>query len=152
MSCVTSSFLYSQPYMIHSLSFCRCASLTVASCIYHMVVNTGRSAVVLIVLTYMLRPHISLSLFSAWLCHNNQFAINSSGPNLYCLHACIGVCIKLFIVDVVILFHLLTNYSYQQFMVCDDVLYMQSSSGGISPTHAESKVLPSVYCCIANLC
>ena len=51
-----------------------------------MGVHTDRSTVVLVVLTFMHRPHISLTLFSSWLLHDNQSLINSSGPCLYSMH------------------------------------------------------------------
>ena len=63
-------FLSGKSCMIYALSSCRCASLVVASCISHMDVHTGRSIVVLIVLTFMLRPPY-FSLSSLWLWHNN---------------------------------------------------------------------------------
>ena len=42
--------------------------------------------IVMTVLTFMLRPHISLSLFSSWFWHDNQSAINSSRSDLYSMH------------------------------------------------------------------
>ena len=50
--------------MIYVLSSFRCAALAVASCISHIDVHTGRFTVVLIVLIFMLRPSIFLSVFS----------------------------------------------------------------------------------------
>ena len=73
-------FLCSQQCMIYGMKSCRCASWAVASCMSCMGVHTGRSTVVLIVLTFKLRPCIPLSLFSSWLQQDNQSAIYSSGP------------------------------------------------------------------------
>ena len=52
------TLLCGQPCMIYTLSSCRCAS-----CISCIDVHTGRPTVVLIVLTFILRPHIYLSSF-----------------------------------------------------------------------------------------
>ena len=86
MSCATSFFVCGQPCIIHALSSCRFAFLAVASCISYMDVHTGRSNVLLIVLKFMLKPSISLSLFTLWLCHDNQSAVSTSGPDLYRMH------------------------------------------------------------------
>ena len=61
-------FLCSQLCMIYALRSCRCASLAVAFCISFMDVHTGRSAAVLIVLTFMLRPPISLCFLHGYWC------------------------------------------------------------------------------------
>ena len=53
---------------------------------YYIDVHIGRSTAVSIMLTFMLRPHISSSLFSSWLWHDNQSAINNSGPGLNSIH------------------------------------------------------------------
>ena len=71
--------------MIYALSSYRYTSLAVTSCISHMDAQTGRSTVVLIRLTFMLRPHIYI--FSLHACGlDNQCAVSSSGPGLYSLH------------------------------------------------------------------
>ena len=59
---------------------------SVPSCIFHIDEHIGRSNAVSIALTLMLRPHISLSLFSSWLCHDSQSAMNSLRPGLYSMH------------------------------------------------------------------
>ena len=79
-------FLSSQPCMIIALSAYRFPSLVVASCISCIDMHTGRSIVVLILLTFMLRPDISLSSLPSWLWHDNQSATNSSVPGLYSMH------------------------------------------------------------------
>ena len=86
MSCTT-SFFSSQPCMICDFSSCSFTSLTVASCISHIDVSIERSTAVSIMLIFMLRPHISSSLFSSQLCHDSQSAVSSSRPGLYTLHA-----------------------------------------------------------------
>ena len=69
--------------MIHDFSSCGCKSFPVTSCISHIDVHIGRSTAVSTTLILMLRPHISLSLFSLWLCHDSQSAMNSLGPGMY---------------------------------------------------------------------
>ena len=85
MSCATSSFCCGQS-CICAFSSCRCASSTVASCILHIDVHTGRSTAVSIALMFMLRPLTSSTLFSLQLCHDSQSIMNSSGPGLYSIH------------------------------------------------------------------
>ena len=58
--CPTSSLLCIQPCMIYALRSFRGASWAVASFMCCMDVLTVRSIVVVIVLTFMLRPHISI--------------------------------------------------------------------------------------------
>ena len=62
---------------------CRCISLAVTSYTSNIDVQTGRSTDVTITLTLMLRPHISLYLFSLWLHYDSHSAMNNSGPGLY---------------------------------------------------------------------
>ena len=85
MSCAM-SFLCGQPFMIYVFSFCRCTSLVVTSCISHIDLHTGRPTDVSIMLMFMLRSHISLSLFPSWLCHDSQSAMNNSGHGLSSMH------------------------------------------------------------------
>ena len=92
MSCAMPCFLYSQTYMIYTLSSCMCASLAVASCISCIDAHTGRPTVAFILLIFIIRPHISLSLLSSWLWCDNLSVINSSGPgvcSMYILYWCI---------------------------------------------------------------
>ena len=86
MSCVMSSFFCGQSFMIHGFSCCRCVSLAVTSYIMCIDVHTDMSSAVSITLMFMLRHHISLSLFSSWLCHDSQSALNSPGLCLYSIH------------------------------------------------------------------
>ena len=75
-------FLCSQLSMLYAFISSRCASLAVSSFISHIDVHRGRSAAS-ITLMFMLSPHISLSLFCPWLCHDSQSAVNCLGPGLY---------------------------------------------------------------------
>ena len=85
--CLVSCLLfYSQPFLMYAFSSWRCASLAVASCISCIGVHTGRSTDFCIALIFTVGPHISLSLFSLWLCCGSQSAMNSSGPALYGMH------------------------------------------------------------------
>ena len=87
--------------MIYGFSSCRCASLAVTSYISHFDVHTGRSTTVSVVFMFMFKPLISLSLFSLWLCHDSQSAMNSSWPGL--CSVCSDVCIELYTTDIVIM-------------------------------------------------
>ena len=60
MSCAKLSFLCDEQCMISALRSCSHVSLAVASCISCMDVHIGRPTVMLILLTFMLRPQISL--------------------------------------------------------------------------------------------
>ena len=77
------NFFCSQPYRIYALSSCRCASWAIASHIFCMDMYPDMSSVVLIVFIFMLKSHISLSLFSSLLLHDDQSATNSREPGLY---------------------------------------------------------------------
>ena len=71
--------LCGQPCMIYALRSSRCFSWAVASC---MDMHTS-SSIVLIVLNFMLRCHISLFLFFLWLWLDSQYTIYSLGLGLY---------------------------------------------------------------------
>ena len=77
------NLLCDQLCVIYAMSSCKCVSLAVSSCISCMDVHTGRSNDVLMVLTFMLRPCFSPPLFSLWLWHDGQSAINSLACGLY---------------------------------------------------------------------
>ena len=145
MSCAMSSFLCSQPFRIYAFSSCRCASLDVTSCISHIDVHTGKSTAVSVTLMSMLRPHISLSLFSSWLCHDSQSAVNSLGPGLYSMNT---LCWYMFRIvccrDIATSLPNIATNGLRSTMTC---LHMQNSSGGTSPAHAGSQVLLSLCCC-----
>ena len=86
MTCITSSFLCVQPLMIYTFSSYRWTFLAFVSCILQPGVHTCRSTAVLIPLTFMLSPCISLSLISSHLSHDIQSTMNSSGPGLYSMY------------------------------------------------------------------
>ena len=72
--------------MIYAFSSYRYASLAFTSCISCTDVHTGKSTAVSIMLMFILMPHIFLFLFSSWLCHDSQSAMNSFGTGLYSMH------------------------------------------------------------------
>ena len=91
--------------------------------VYLIDVHTGRSTVVSITLTFMLRPHISLSFFSSWLCHDSQSAKIALGLVCTVCIPCIVACIEFCIAGIVIMLPHFCPFHYQQFMVCDDMYF-----------------------------
>ena len=58
------------------------AHLLLLLLVYHIDVHSGRSSAVSIALLFRFMPHMSLSLFSMWLCHDGQAVVSSSVPVL----------------------------------------------------------------------
>ena len=69
------------PYIVYDFSFCRSASSQVTICMSSLDVHIGIFTDVMTVCILM--PEISWSLFSVWLCRDNQSAMYRSGLGLY---------------------------------------------------------------------
>ena len=104
-------------------------------------------------LTFMLRPHISLSMFSLWLCNDNQSLINSSGPGLYSMctmYWCMCIIMHCrHCGNVATSLPIIASSDLLSGMTCTQ---MQNSSGQTYPTYAEPWLLLSIYCCSATQC
>ena len=148
ISCATTSFcvaihVWYMPWALAGMH------LWLLLLIYCIDIHTYRSRVVSIVFTFMLK------LVFLCLCSHHGCPVLTNPQYIAWGLACIvcipcnSVCIELCIVGIVIM--MLHHYPLEPPVVYglwEHVLHMQSSSGGISPTHIESQVLLSIllYC------
>ena len=134
--------------MIYAFSSCRHTSFSVTSSISCIDVHTDKSTGIPTPLAFILRPHVSLSLFCSWLCHDSQSAMNTQDLAHAVCKICPDACTEFSVTGIVrMLLHLCPLWLKT---VCDlwwYVLNTKSSSDRASPAHAGAWVLLFLYCC-----